>query len=284
MFIIYSNIYIITNLVNDKKYIGQSIDVSSRWRQHVKDSKNNRLKSRYLYSSFNKYGIKNFNLETIEENVPINRIDEREKYWISYYNTFAPNGYNLTHGGEGSLGRKHTLLSKRKISEKAKIWHSKNKDIFRSLIKNRNTINIYSIDTILKRVETWKSNPENKTKVIKNLTNYTSSMSEEEKNENYKKAIQTKKEKEYDFYSFSFGKMNEEEKDKMYEKISINNSRSQNILMIDQNDNMIKEFHSIGEAGRYLHEEFNYSKNSKVNIRKVLDTNKIAYGYKWKHK
>jgi hypothetical protein len=54
--------------------------------------------------------------------------------------------------------------------------------------------------------------------------------------------------------------------------------------MIDQNNEIIKEFHSIGEAGRYLYEQYNFSKNAKQNIRQVLDTDKIAYGYKWKRK
>ena len=54
--------------------------------------------------------------------------------------------------------------------------------------------------------------------------------------------------------------------------------------MIDQNNNIIKEFHSIGEAGRYMHKNYNYSKNAKQNIRLALDTEKIVYKHKWKRK
>jgi hypothetical protein len=48
-----------------------------------------------------KYGIENFHIEQIEE-VANDQLNEREKYWISYYNTYF-DGYNSTLGGEGSL-------------------------------------------------------------------------------------------------------------------------------------------------------------------------------------
>lgn len=281
---IYSNIYLVTNKINNKKYIGQSIDVERRWKQHIKDSKNKKLKSRYFYAAINKYGLENFSLEIIDENIPIDKINEREIFWINYYNCYAPNGYNLTKGGEGSLGRKQTDHAKEIISQKSTQWHENNKETFLNIISNRDNTNIFSQETIDKRVSTWKSNPENKYKVTQNLKNYIEDMSEEQKIENNKKAIQTKRDKGYDFYNFCFGKMDQVDKDRMYETISKNNKRSQPILMIDQNNEIVKEFHSIGEAGRYLYEQYNFSKNAKQNIRQVLDTDKIAYGYKWKRK
>ena len=54
-----------------------------------------------LYQAFVKYGIKNFTIETIEE-CENNMLDDREIYWISYYDSFN-NGYNATRGGQSAL-------------------------------------------------------------------------------------------------------------------------------------------------------------------------------------
>ena len=53
----------------------------------------------------NKYGLEHFYFIIIEE-VSNDSLNEREKFWIKFYNSLSPNGYNLTTGGEGALGRK----------------------------------------------------------------------------------------------------------------------------------------------------------------------------------
>lgn len=55
-----------------------------------------------LYKAIRKYGIENFNFDIIEE-CSADELNEREKYWISYYNSYGENGYNLTPGGDGYL-------------------------------------------------------------------------------------------------------------------------------------------------------------------------------------
>lgn len=86
-------IYEIINLIN-KKYIGQSIDIEKRWQQHKTSNKNY-----ILYQAFKKYGLKNFEFKIIEE-CSQEKLNEREKYWILYYNSLTPNGYNMTLGGD----------------------------------------------------------------------------------------------------------------------------------------------------------------------------------------
>lgn len=91
-------IYKITNDINGKIYVGktyQSID--KRFKEHIKDSKRQRCKNRPLYRAINKYGVEHFHIDKIEEtNFP----EEREQYWIQYFNSYHK-GYNATLGGDG---------------------------------------------------------------------------------------------------------------------------------------------------------------------------------------
>lgn len=91
-------IYKITNLLNGKVYIGQSINIVQRLNRHKNYDK--RYSHYPLYQAFNKEGIENFSFEVLEE-CDINSLNEREKFWIKYYNSFHE-GYNQTEGGAGS--------------------------------------------------------------------------------------------------------------------------------------------------------------------------------------
>ena len=96
-------IYKITNLVNNKIYIGKTtFTIESRWNRHCYEVYRNRLQYS-LYKAMRKYGIENFTIVKIEE-VPDDLLNEREKYWIEYYNSYITNGlgYNETLGGEGN--------------------------------------------------------------------------------------------------------------------------------------------------------------------------------------
>lgn len=93
-------IYIIRNYVNDKVYIGETtIGYKARFVQHCKQS--TRTQRHYkLYEAMNKYGVDKFYVELLEENVPINKMYEKEIFYIKKYNSFY-NGYNSTKGGDG---------------------------------------------------------------------------------------------------------------------------------------------------------------------------------------
>lgn len=93
-------IYKITNILNNKIYIGQTKrTIEVRWKGHLTSAFNSSQNSyNYpLYKDIRKYGIENFKISIIEK-CPINLLDEKEKYWISYYNS-KNNGYNQTVGG-----------------------------------------------------------------------------------------------------------------------------------------------------------------------------------------
>ena len=95
---ILKDIYIIRNTINDKVYIGQSTNTYTRWKGHKTAAKTGHYKgSNILYRAMKKLGIENFYYEILEHQIP--NYNEREKYWIEFYNSQAPNGYNLTEGG-----------------------------------------------------------------------------------------------------------------------------------------------------------------------------------------
>ena len=52
-------------------------------------------------SSINKYGEDNFTFETIDSANNLNELNDKEIYWINFYNSISPNGYNVTGGGQG---------------------------------------------------------------------------------------------------------------------------------------------------------------------------------------
>lgn len=94
-------IYKITNIITDKSYIGKTIySINHRWRQHIDNSKKDSYQRYELYRDMKKYGIENFNIVEIEKVDDHNLLSQKEKYWISYYDTFI-NGYNNTLGGDG---------------------------------------------------------------------------------------------------------------------------------------------------------------------------------------
>lgn len=91
-------IYKITNLINNKCYIGYSKHIELRWKQHKKIPNIDVA----IYQAMRKYGLENFLFEVIEE-CPKEQLQEREKYWIKYYNSYST-GYNETLGGDGAPG------------------------------------------------------------------------------------------------------------------------------------------------------------------------------------
>lgn len=92
---IYKVIYVPENKV---VYVGQSINIEERFKQHkyVMNCENELAYNTHFYRALRKYGIENFQFEVIEE-CQQEDLDEREIYWISYFDTFN-NRYNSTIG------------------------------------------------------------------------------------------------------------------------------------------------------------------------------------------
>lgn len=97
----FGKIYLITNDVNSKVYVGQTIQtLNKRFNGHCCYSKSDRSINMYIKRAIHKYGRDKFHIQLIEE-CPVNILDEREKYWINFYNSYNT-GYNLTLGGQDS--------------------------------------------------------------------------------------------------------------------------------------------------------------------------------------
>lgn len=92
-----SGIYKITDLTTGLAYIGQSVDIRERFRQHIKASLVHGGVTNRLYQTMQKSGQSNFTFEILEQ-VSKDKLNEREVYWIDFYKT-KEYGLNSTRGG-----------------------------------------------------------------------------------------------------------------------------------------------------------------------------------------
>lgn len=94
-------IYLVTNKINGKQYIGQTIrTIEERWKGHISTSKHQK-DNNYFHNAIQKYGESSFEISLLEKVEDASLLDKKEQYYISKYNTYFPNGYNTTVGGGG---------------------------------------------------------------------------------------------------------------------------------------------------------------------------------------
>ena len=94
-----TGIYSIKNTINNKIYVGQSVNLESRFTDHKSALRNNRHFNKHLQDSWNKYGEESFEFNIIEECEDQN-LDEREQFYIAKYDSMNPLfGYNRNSGG-----------------------------------------------------------------------------------------------------------------------------------------------------------------------------------------
>lgn len=123
-----AGIYLFKNIINGKCYVGQSVNLRSRIKDHMRNAKNGKL-DLPLYRAIRKYGFHNFTLDLLECFTPdlnmsnerlIKKLDELEIRYIEEYKAYTE-GYNCTKGGDfGVLGLKMTEKQKKKVSENTK--------------------------------------------------------------------------------------------------------------------------------------------------------------------
>lgn len=147
---IISGIYCIENIVTNKKYIGQSVNINDRWCKHKAALNHGTHDNDYLQKAWNKYGETNFKFYILEC-CDSNKLDEREIYYIELHNTLNRNyGYNLKSGGQNN-GIQASDYVKEKISKALKKSYSENEE-FRENQRNN-------------ALKQW-ANPEIKAKIL----------------------------------------------------------------------------------------------------------------------
>ncbi len=131
-------IYMITNKINNKKYIGQTVSylssgrkygVSTRWNHHVSDANNYADNGiRHFCNAIRKYGKDNFNIEILLI-CNLEMMDYYEKEFIKSYDTISPKGYNIEDGGRGNDNCKRLHQdTKEKLSKCQRFLNMKDED------------------------------------------------------------------------------------------------------------------------------------------------------------
>ena len=111
-----TSIYIITNTLNAKQYVGIATNLQKRWKRH----KNLTSDSPALKNAFKKYGIDAFVFTHVCDAFDFEAACDIERMLISQHNTKSPNGYNLTDGGEGRSGSLVSKETRAKLSNAGK--------------------------------------------------------------------------------------------------------------------------------------------------------------------
>lgn len=108
-------IYLITNIVNGKRYVGKSLHLRDRLYRHILKGESDKV----LYKAFNKYGIDNFRISILyqDENASEKYLFQLETKYIEELGTYAKE-YNMTKGGEGISGYKYSDEEKEKMRER----------------------------------------------------------------------------------------------------------------------------------------------------------------------
>lgn len=261
-------IYKITNKINGKSYIGQSIHIEERWKEHIY----NPSKSSLIKLALQKYGINNFTFEVIEE-CDENELDEKEIYWIKYYDTYY-NGYNLTLGG--SKGYKFDI---EKIYNEYKNTNSISqtaKNIGCSINTARRVLHEYGITKFDCQIEKKVESIDPQTLLV--VKQYDSIQDAADDMKVDRAAISYAVNGSHKSAAGYFWKYQDEEKNFKSEKIK---NWKVKVCQIDkETDKILNIFDSAADAAEYLGKD---RKNGSSMIIAVCNgRKKTAYNYKWK--
>ena len=103
------HVYRITNLVNQKVYIGQTIQKNPKMRWYAHLAYARRGKKSYLYDSMRKHGIDKFVWEVIDSAASIDDLNTKEKKWLNHYQ-ISSEVYNIREAGNNKLHSDKSIL------------------------------------------------------------------------------------------------------------------------------------------------------------------------------
>lgn len=149
-------IYSITHRASGKMYIGFTEDVESRWIAHKRTAEHS-SESRPIHNALQKHGADAFDFKVLEQTADKQEALRLETYYIRRFNTFAPNGYNLTTGGEpGGWSAVHSAAILQRNYEKIRqmfIWLRENPEIQKNDLARRLGVTPPTITNWLKKYQ-----------------------------------------------------------------------------------------------------------------------------------
>lgn len=118
-------IYKITNLINGKIYIGQTVrELEERIGEHK------RKRNSLVGKAIKKYGEENFSIEVVDKGCSLEELNNKEIKWIQHYGCVVPFGYNQCYGGNNTMGYNHKDESRKKMSISKQGMYDKEKNHF----------------------------------------------------------------------------------------------------------------------------------------------------------
>lgn len=164
-------IYIITNSINSKVYVGQTIrTLEDRFREHCRTKCSDGESNMLIKRAIKKYGKENFKIFELEK-CDVSKLNERENYYIWVYNSYS-NGYNSTKGGQ--LGTKPLKLTEEQQEDCVELYKlgfslrciAKEFNVDKATVKH--IIEIYNIP--LRTTKTYKFSKEHREQIIEDST------------------------------------------------------------------------------------------------------------------
>lgn len=277
-------IYLITNNINQKKYVGQTHKtVEQRWERHKYEALNE-LDNFYFHKAIRKYGEENFSITTLE-NCPDDLLDEKEIEYIQKYHTYYiyGTGYNLTRGGSGATKVNQAEILSQWNQGKSAIEIARYFGFYIRTITDVLKQNNISPDEIKSRSMKYGARFKQK-KILQydfsgNFINCYDTLEEMSQQTGYRKDyISAACRHEYpsaNNYIWIY-----EDEEKSIEELIKNLPKELNhsVLQYDSNGNFIKEFPSYNSAAVELGCDRNLIRNAAQNISST------AKGYFWKDK
>ena len=281
-------IYKFTNLINNQVYIGQSINIEQRYKQHKTNCHLPDRNQSKFYQALNEFGIDNFSFEILELCEP-DQLNDKEIYWINYYDAVNA-GYNTLSGGSyGYIVDRQLIfdawnegLSIQKIAEKL--------DVCKTTVRNAlHGYDKYSVEESHKRggqmaFETALSNQSHNSLKISNAVYqydlngnfiqkynsvYEAARCTNTQESSIRKVISGERQTANNFIWFK------EQQDYVAPRKS--GGKSKSVYQLDLNGNQLNEYKSLSEAARTVN-------GDQSLIGKVCrGVKKTAYGYKWKY-
>lgn len=214
-------IYKITNKVNNKVYIGQTVKtVEARWKEHQRHAIKQypHDKDKHLYRAMRKYGLSNFSCEVIQDDIDnFDQLDKAEIYWIDFYQSFLF-GYNETLGGQQRHNNKlpNELIIKDYMKTKSARKTAKNFGIDHSTVDailNHNNVKRFSYrESVGKSIKIIKGDFE---KVFNSVIEYAEWFAiqpfcKTNKSESVRTSLKNAKKKNKRYYGFDVIELNKE--------------------------------------------------------------------------